>query len=139
MNNIETRPIGQVIRNANTPERSIRVEHFLIPSYQRGYRWTELHVKALLEDIDDFLKSQSVPGAIRSSYCLQPIVVVAQQDEEGKLLWEIVDGQQRLTTLSSLGVSFSKPELIFLIVSLFKLYIFVPIMSDTSTNNLSLL
>jgi len=109
MNNIETRPIGLVIRNANTPERSIRVEHFLIPSYQRGYRWTEIHVKALLEDIDDFIKSQSVPGAIRSSYCLQPIVVVAQQDEEGKLLWEIVDGQQRLTTLYIILKRLGKP------------------------------
>lgn len=109
MNNIETRPIGQLIRNENTPQRPMRVEHFLIPSYQRGYRWTELHVKALLEDIDDFLKSQAVAGAIRASYCLQPIVVVARQDDEGKQLWEIVDGQQRLTTLFIILKRLGKP------------------------------
>ena len=99
MNNIETRPIGKLIRNDSTPNRTVKVEHYSIPSYQRGYRWTELHVKALLEDIDNFLKSQNKPGAINESYCLQPIVVVAQIDEDGLRQWELVDGQQRLTTL----------------------------------------
>ena len=99
MNNIETRPIGKLIRNDSTPNRTVKVEHYSIPSYQRGYRWTELHVKALLEDIDNFLKSQNKPGAINESYCLQPIVVVAQTDENGLRQWELVDGQQRLTTL----------------------------------------
>ncbi len=99
MNNIGTRPIGKLIRNDSTPNRTVKVEHYSIPSYQRGYRWTELHVKALLEDIDDFLKSQNKPGAINESYCLQPIVVVAQTDENGLRQWELVDGQQRLITL----------------------------------------
>ena len=99
MNSIETRPIGKLIRNESTPNRTIKVEHYSIPSYQRGYRWTELHVKALLEDIDNFLQSQNQPGAINESYCLQPIVVVAQSDEDGLKQWELVDGQQRLTTL----------------------------------------
>lgn len=99
MNNIETRPIGKLVRNESTPNRSVKVEHYSIPSYQRGYRWTELHVKALLEDIDKFLQSQNQPGAINESYCLQPIVVVAKNDENGLRQWELVDGQQRLTTL----------------------------------------
>ncbi len=99
MNSIETRPVGKLIRNESTPNRTVKVEHYSIPSYQRGYRWTELHVKALLEDIDNFLQSQNQPGAINESYCLQPIVVVAQSDEDGHRQWELVDGQQRLTTL----------------------------------------
>ena len=99
MNIIETRPVGKLIRNESTPARFVKVEHYSIPSYQRGYRWTELHVKALLEDIDKFLQSQNQPGAINESYCLQPIVVVAQTDENGFRQWELVDGQQRLTTL----------------------------------------
>ena len=32
-------------------------EKFYIPSYQRGYRWTEKQVKALLTDIWDFRNS----------------------------------------------------------------------------------
>lgn len=98
MNEIQTTTIGQLILNKETPLRPKRVEHYLIPSYQRGYRWTDLHVSALLEDIDAFLQKQSV-GATIQSYCLQPIVVVEQQDAEGKRIWEIIDGQQRLTTL----------------------------------------
>lgn len=109
MNTIGTRPIGQLIRNVDTPKRPIQVEHFLIPSYQRGYRWTELHVKALLEDIDDFLKKQAIDGAVRAFYCLQPIVVVAKQDNEGQRIWEIVDGQQRLTTLYIILKRLGKP------------------------------
>lgn len=109
MNRIETRSIGQLILNKETPLRDLRVEHYIIPSYQRGYRWTELHVKALLEDIDDFLRNQAIPGAIRESYCLQPIVVVSQQDESREQIWEIVDGQQRLTTLYIILKRLGKP------------------------------
>ena len=73
--------------------------NFYIPSYQRGYRWTTLHVEALLEDLDNFFKRSEEPGAKNEAYCLQPIVVVGQQDSNEKKIWEIVDGQQRLTTL----------------------------------------
>lgn len=99
MNRIEVRTIQQLIVNQETPQRENRVEHYLIPAYQRGYRWTTLHVEALLEDLDNFLKRSEEPGAKNEAYCLQPIVVVAQQDPDGKRIWEIVDGQQRLTTL----------------------------------------
>ncbi|WP_269899856.1 DUF262 domain-containing protein [Paenalcaligenes faecalis] len=67
-------------------------ENFYIPAYQRGYRWGEIQVKELLDDIWDFSRASNDDGA--SFYCLQPIVVV--QDPKG---WQVVDGQQRLTTL----------------------------------------
>lgn len=59
---------------------------FVIPSYQRGYRWDELQVRALLNDI---YQSGGKP------YCLQPLVV--RRDEHGR--YEVIDGQQRLTTI----------------------------------------
>lgn len=59
---------------------------FYIPSYQRGYRWDETQVRALLDDI---YENGDEP------YCLQPLVV--REDGEGK--YEVIDGQQRLTTL----------------------------------------
>lgn len=59
---------------------------FYVPSYQRGYRWDESQVTALLDDI---YESEG------NSYCLQPIVV--RKDEFGR--FELIDGQQRLTTL----------------------------------------
>lgn len=67
-------------------------ESFYIPAYQRGYRWEALQVKELLDDIWDFTRSSGSESS--SFYCLQPIVVV--QDE---IKWQVVDGQQRLTTL----------------------------------------
>lgn len=65
-------------------------ETYLVPSYQRGYRWTEFEIKALLDDIQEF---DSRNGKLR--YCIQPLIVKLRSD--GK--YEIVDGQQRLTTL----------------------------------------
>jgi hypothetical protein len=63
---------------------------FFIPSYQRGYRWEKDQVDALLDDLEEFAAENGPQGF----YCLQPLVVVKREDE-----WEVVDGQQRLTTL----------------------------------------
>ena len=58
---------------------------FYVPAYQRGYRWGRVEVGKLLGDI---WESRGKP------YYLQPVVVKKHGDE-----WELVDGQQRLTTL----------------------------------------
>lgn len=62
---------------------------FYIPDYQRGYRWTQRQVEDLLNDIFEF--SQKDNAGI---YCLQPLVVKSLNGP-----WEVVDGQQRLTTI----------------------------------------
>lgn len=59
---------------------------FFIPSYQRGYRWTADEVTKLLDDIWE---------STGKRYSLQPIVVKSL----GGGKWELIDGQQRLTTL----------------------------------------
>ena len=74
---------------------------FFIPSYQRGYRWTEEEVTRLLEDILQFCKRKKETGEF---YCLQPIVVKAKNgnhdNDDCKIKeYEVIDGQQRLTTL----------------------------------------
>jgi|26BtaG_2_1085354.scaffolds.fasta_scaffold03442_2 uncharacterized protein with ParB-like and HNH nuclease domain len=69
-------------------------ESFYIPAYQRGYRWKEKQVQDLLEDIREFYLT-SLNSEKDTFYCLQPVVV--KQREDGS--WEIVDGQQRLTTI----------------------------------------
>ena len=48
MNLIELIPVGKIILNDKTPDRNPRFEHYLIPYYQRGYRWDVEHVSALL-------------------------------------------------------------------------------------------
>jgi len=65
---------------------------FKIPSYQRGYRWEKEHVIKLLDDIWEFYNGERKEEQI---YCLQPLVVIKGED----LNWEVIDGQQRLTTL----------------------------------------
>lgn len=67
---------------------------FYIPDYQRGYRWTETEVKKLLQDLESFFSSNSGNGD--SFYCMQPLVVYYNELEQ---IWEVIDGQQRLTTL----------------------------------------
>lgn len=97
MNKITLKSIGELVRMTDTPARNSHVEHYLIPDYQRGYRWkADEHVKALLEDVDQFMSKKKSTDEI---YCLQPIVVVPQVAEDGFRAWEVVDGQQRLTTL----------------------------------------
>lgn len=71
-------------------------ETFIIPDYQRGYRWQPTQVEQLLNDLWEFAHShQFTLAAGQSPYCLQPIVV--SQCENGQ--WEVIDGQQRLTTI----------------------------------------
>ena len=63
---------------------------FVVPSYQRGYRWEKTQVQELLDDLYGFN-----PTDPNDRYCLQPIVVLKRDDGS----YELVDGQQRLTTI----------------------------------------
>lgn len=65
-----------------------------IPEYQRGYKWSEEDVNALLNDISNFQAEGD------KFYCLQNITIKKQKDSEN--IYEVIDGQQRLTTLSIL-------------------------------------
>src|SRR5690606_6699309 len=62
--------------------------------YQRGYRWTEQQVKDILNDIAEFSPKEVKDSNKKTWYCLQPMVV---KENGGK--WDIIDGQQRLTTI----------------------------------------
>ena len=73
---------------------------FKIPDYQRGYRWGETEVKDLLTDISEIKDPHEIKKVLDDQekleyYCLQPVVF----KEEGNNIMEVVDGQQRLTTL----------------------------------------
>lgn len=73
-----------------------KAESFFIPSYQRGYRWTKQQVEELLEDIWEF--AQDVESNKNTGfYCLQPIVIKKTKEEDFD--WDVIDGQQRLTTI----------------------------------------
>ena len=88
------------------PFRDLLGMEFIIPAYQRGYRWDNEQVETLLNDLYEFIKNHSGSRCNSSDYyCLQPVAVVPnpdkQQDKEneGKESYIVVDGQQRLTTI----------------------------------------
>jgi len=75
---------------------------FHVPAYQRGYRWTDAEVKDLLNDIRSFSPAD-IPGSTSKTwYCLQPLVVRKREDL-GDQTYEIIDGQQRITTILLIG------------------------------------
>lgn len=67
-------------------------EQFFVPCYQRGYRWQRVNVSDLLNDLHEFIHSE------KETYSLQPLVVFESDDNT----YHVVDGQQRLTTISIL-------------------------------------
>lgn len=78
-------------------------DSFLIPSYQRGYRWGAEQVEDLLTDIWDFHLSVISHKKHSQFYCLQPLVVIKVIEDMEQVSstnkWEVIDGQQRLTTI----------------------------------------
>lgn len=80
MNNVilEAKPIGDIKGN------------FFVPKYQRGYRWTESQVRTLMNDLWENCKQET-----QKEYCLQPVVV----RKRGEADYELIDGQQRFTTI----------------------------------------
>lgn len=111
-NAIELEPVGNLLGKT-----------FFIPNYQRGYRWKKQQVEDLLNDIDEFIELQKKSEKNDGFYCIQPLVVkgisnkdAAQnirnavnkndeefiqyvKDETQIAQWEVIDGQQRLTTI----------------------------------------
>ncbi len=85
---------------------------FVIPAYQRGYRWSSVEVEALLDDLEEFRQAKRTErklpaatatdtrSALGNFYCLQPVVVLPRGTTiDGRRRWELIDGQQRLTTI----------------------------------------
>ena len=70
-------------------------EHFHVPKYQREYTWKKWQWEQLLNDIEE-----NDPGYFMGSIiCVNDMQKITTGDE---LIFEVVDGQQRLTTLSLL-------------------------------------
>ncbi|AQT46925.1 DUF262 domain-containing protein [Bartonella choladocola] len=77
--------------------------NFIVPGYQRGYRWNDQQINDFLNDIFEFYE-QFKNGKENKIYFLQPIMVVEKYsdgtgNEEKDPEINIVDGQQRLTTV----------------------------------------
>lgn len=90
-------PVSDVFANIN----------YLVPIYQRNYAWGETQIEQLIEDIES-----SIDGS-NKSYFLGNLIV----NQTDNNVYEVIDGQQRLTTLylleKYLGIVFAKEALRF--------------------------
>jgi len=70
---------------------------YMVPIYQRNYAWQMEQIEQMLRDIQDALNDQ------KKSYFLGNLIVTLHQCSDGSkdapYNYEVIDGQQRLTTL----------------------------------------
>lgn len=104
-NIVDIKSIGSLLDGKN---------HFYVPCYQRGYRWNRKQVYELLGDLYSFRKQYNMDKGtgVGNFYCLQPVIVREIEDsgvrclvfgdkaaDSSVRLWELIDGQQRLTSI----------------------------------------
>ncbi len=77
----------------NCEVQSLLNDFYIVPDYQREYVWTETNIKELLNDLYLEFNNKN-----RSLEYFLGTIVVCKNDESKK--FEIIDGQQRLITLS---------------------------------------
>lgn len=96
-NDLKIIPVSHVFDNIN----------YLVPIYQRNYAWGETQIVQLIEDIESSIDRSN------KNYFLGNLIV-NQTDNNA---YEVIDGQQRLTTLylleKYLGIVFAKESLRF--------------------------
>lgn len=73
------------IKRFTLEELSGSTDKYIVPLYQRAYAWTQKEIRQLIDDVNDFDEEQ---------YYLGSLIVHKREDA-----FEVIDGQQRLTTL----------------------------------------
>lgn len=88
--------MGKKITGADYPLMKIFSSDFdyHIPAYQRPYAWTEEEAGTLFDDLYDFYRTEQ-----DDSYFLGSIVLIKEENDPHA---DVIDGQQRLTTLTIL-------------------------------------
>ena len=73
---------------------------FFIPSYQRGYRWSKTQIYDLCNDLLEYALRKNKDQ--KAFYSLQPLIVSPGKrivNGVEKDIYEVIDGQQRLTSI----------------------------------------
>jgi len=91
--------------NATTKYYSIKElfcsDNYVIPIYQRNYAWGEPEITQLIQDIVDYYKKDGTTIDEKPDYYIGTLIAY-ERLSEGETVFEIIDGQQRLTTLTIL-------------------------------------
>ena len=83
--------MSRIITHRYSIEEAFRECFYVVPDYQREYVWTEKEGNQLLEDINEQIDTNS-----EQEYFIGTILVSPTKENTH---YEIIDGQQRLTTL----------------------------------------
>ncbi|WP_267525192.1 DUF262 domain-containing protein [Campylobacter sp. MG1] len=75
-------------------------KNLIIPDYQRPYVWNENHIKTLLKDIESN-KNITLLGSI-------VLYKTNKVTEDNETIYEVIDGQQRLTTIKLILIALGK-------------------------------
>ncbi len=78
-------------------QKILSEDEYIIPMYQRNYAWGEGEINQLIQDILDV-------AATGKPYYIGTLVVFHRLNDPGQP-YEVIDGQQRLTTLSLLAMA----------------------------------
>ena len=87
--------------NLNKSLKEIFSGKYIVPLYQRNYAWSEEEIAQLLQDLyENFKKAENSKDDSKYdlNYFIGSLVVLKRKDG----YFEVIDGQQRLTTLSIL-------------------------------------
>lgn len=94
------KPDTEYRKNAISVNELLNME-LKIPEYQRPYKWTRKNVADLLNDIGTAIEDNRRPGYNGFRYRVGTVIIHNKKDEAGNITERsIVDGQQRLITLS---------------------------------------
>lgn len=75
-------------------------DDYVIPIYQRNYEWGEPQITQLIQDIVDYILKSKV-SENKPKYYIGSLIAY-ERKLEGTVIYETIDGQQRLTTLTIL-------------------------------------
>lgn len=75
-------------------------DDYVIPIYQRNYEWGEPQITQLIQDIIDYILKSKVSKNTPRYYIGS--LIASERKLEGGVIYETIDGQQRLTTLTIL-------------------------------------
>lgn len=95
-------PSQQLATKSTSVSELIKSTYFVVPPNQREYRWGFEQLEKLWDDLITAVKEQG-PGGNAIGHFLGAIVVIGQEQSHDSARWEIIDGQQRLTTITILS------------------------------------
>lgn len=91
--------MSEKVQSFSVRELLIDTNQYLVPMYQRNYAWGEGEINQLIQDVQDF-QGKTQPNENKPAYYIGTLVVYKRNDGS----FEVIDGQQRFTTLTLLAV-----------------------------------